>query len=79
MVGQHREGRYSAVRATDRVGHRYVLDGQLGLFAVAWERNRSTIIYNLYCILLYNDILICNVYRVMMMYQLYEQHTWSAS
>ena len=30
VVGQHREGRYSAVRATDRVGHRYVLDGQLG-------------------------------------------------
>lgn len=27
VVGQHREGRYSAVRATDRVGHRYVLDG----------------------------------------------------
>eukprot|EP00438_Fugacium_kawagutii_P010196 Skav234228 [mRNA] locus=scaffold1464:247723:254034:+ [translate_table: standard] len=27
VVGQNREGRYSAVRATDRVGHRYVLDG----------------------------------------------------
>mmetsp|Transcript_42093 Transcript_42093/g.98131 ORF Transcript_42093/g.98131 Transcript_42093/m.98131 type:complete len:851 (-) Transcript_42093:60-2612(-) len=27
VVGQGREGRYSAVRATDRVGHRYVLDG----------------------------------------------------
>ncbi|CAJ1378317.1 unnamed protein product, partial [Effrenium voratum] len=27
VVGQGREGRYAAVRATDRVGHRYVLDG----------------------------------------------------
>mmetsp|Transcript_33752 Transcript_33752/g.61158 ORF Transcript_33752/g.61158 Transcript_33752/m.61158 type:complete len:888 (+) Transcript_33752:52-2715(+) len=27
VVGQGREGRYDAVRATDRVGHRYVLDG----------------------------------------------------
>jgi len=27
VVGQGRDGRYSAVRATDRVGHRYVLDG----------------------------------------------------
>jgi len=27
VVGQGRHGRYAAVRATDRVGHRYVLDG----------------------------------------------------
>ncbi|CAE8622587.1 unnamed protein product, partial [Polarella glacialis] len=27
VVGQGRDGRYTAVRATDRVGHRYVLDG----------------------------------------------------
>ena len=27
VVGQGVEGRYSAVRATDHVGHRYVLDG----------------------------------------------------
>mmetsp|Transcript_23456 Transcript_23456/g.54684 ORF Transcript_23456/g.54684 Transcript_23456/m.54684 type:complete len:883 (+) Transcript_23456:121-2769(+) len=27
VVGQGLDGRYSAVRATDRVGHRYVLDG----------------------------------------------------
>ncbi|CAE7199382.1 Klp61F [Symbiodinium natans] len=27
VVGQGRQGRYAAVRATDRVGHRYVLDG----------------------------------------------------
>lgn len=27
VVGQGQDGRYSAVRATDRVGHRYVLDG----------------------------------------------------
>lgn len=27
IVGQGQEGRYEAVRATDRVGHRYVLDG----------------------------------------------------
>ena len=31
VVGQNREGRYSAVRATDRVGHRYVLDGHHSL------------------------------------------------
>jgi kinesin family protein 5 len=28
IVGQDIEGRYQGVRATDRVGHRYVLDGQ---------------------------------------------------
>jgi len=31
VVGQGVEGRYSAVRATDRVGHRYVLDGHTQL------------------------------------------------
>ena len=30
VVGQERTGRYAQVRATDRVGHRYVLDGRLG-------------------------------------------------
>jgi hypothetical protein len=57
VVGQHREGRYSAVRATDRVGHRYVLDGQLGLFAVDWKRKLEETfhnLYNLYCIKIYN-------------------------
>ena len=29
VVGQDRSGRYAGVRATDRVGHRYVLDGRL--------------------------------------------------
>lgn len=29
VVGQGQEGRYSEVRATDRVGHRYVLDGHV--------------------------------------------------
>lgn len=29
IVGQEREGRYANTRATDRVGHRYVLDGNL--------------------------------------------------
>ena len=28
IVGQRQQGRYADVRATDRVGHRYVLDGQ---------------------------------------------------
>eukprot|EP00927_Polykrikos_kofoidii_P043828 TRINITY_DN37923_c0_g1_i1.p1 TRINITY_DN37923_c0_g1~~TRINITY_DN37923_c0_g1_i1.p1 ORF type:complete len:914 (+),score=171.20 TRINITY_DN37923_c0_g1_i1:70-2811(+) len=32
VVGQNMEGRYGAVRATDRVGHRYVLDGQTQVF-----------------------------------------------
>jgi len=38
VVGQGVEGRYSAVRSTDRVGHRYVLDGHTQ-WAVesAWE------------------------------------------
>eukprot|EP01062_Namystynia_karyoxenos_P067236 TRINITY_DN6113_c0_g1_i1.p1 TRINITY_DN6113_c0_g1~~TRINITY_DN6113_c0_g1_i1.p1 ORF type:complete len:703 (+),score=165.87 TRINITY_DN6113_c0_g1_i1:86-2194(+) len=31
VVGQHRLGRYGAARATDRVGHRYVLDGDTEL------------------------------------------------
>lgn len=32
VVGQGMHGRYSAVRATDRVGHRYVLDGHTECF-----------------------------------------------
>lgn len=54
VVGQHREGRYSAVRATDRVGHRYVLDGQLNLFAMDWKRKLEEAFYDLYCIKIYN-------------------------
>ena len=71
VVGQHREGRYSAVRATDRAGHRYVLDGQLGLFAVGWKRKLEETFYNLYCIKIYNNyiyIVECDY----IMYQLYE-------
>ncbi len=31
IVGQDREGRYAETRATDRVGHRYVLDGNVAV------------------------------------------------
>jgi kinesin family protein 5 len=37
VVGQGLEGRYSAVRATDRVGHRYVLDGNTECKVESWE------------------------------------------
>jgi len=37
VVGQGREGRYNAVRATDRVGHRYVLDGHSECTVDSWE------------------------------------------
>jgi kinesin family protein 5 len=37
VVGQGQEGRYDAVRATDRVGHRYVLDGHTEKHVESWE------------------------------------------
>jgi len=37
VVGQGLEGRYEAVRATDRVGHRYVLDGHTECFVDSWD------------------------------------------
>jgi len=37
IVGQGQEGRYNAVRATDRVGHRYVLDGNTEVKVNSWE------------------------------------------
>lgn len=38
IVGQDREGRYDATRATDRVGHRYVLDGHTERVVESWEQ-----------------------------------------
>lgn len=37
VVGQGQEGRYANVRATDRVGHRYVLDGRTECVVESWE------------------------------------------
>lgn len=37
VVGQGHDGRYSQVRATDRVGHRYVLDGQTEWKVESWQ------------------------------------------
>ncbi len=37
IVGQEREGRYSGTRATDRVGHRYVLDGHTAVNVNTYE------------------------------------------
>jgi kinesin family protein 5 len=37
IVGQGQEGRYNAVRATDRVGHRYVLDGHIEHHVESWD------------------------------------------
>jgi len=37
VVGQGVTGRYDAVRATDRVGHRYVLDGHTECHVDSWE------------------------------------------
>jgi len=37
VVGQDRDGRYADVRATDRVGHRYVLDGHTEISVESWE------------------------------------------
>jgi len=37
VVGQDRDGRYANVRATDRVGHRYVLDGHTDFSVESWE------------------------------------------
>lgn len=37
IVGQGRVGRYNEVRATDRVGHRYVLDGHVAVGVGSFE------------------------------------------
>jgi kinesin family protein 5 len=37
IVGQGQEGRYNAVRSTDRVGHRYVLDGNTEVKVTSWD------------------------------------------
>lgn len=37
VVGQGQDGRYGAVRATDRVGHRYVLDGHTEVAVDSWS------------------------------------------
>eukprot|EP00929_Paragymnodinium_shiwhaense_P104557 TRINITY_DN6911_c0_g1_i1.p1 TRINITY_DN6911_c0_g1~~TRINITY_DN6911_c0_g1_i1.p1 ORF type:complete len:959 (+),score=292.68 TRINITY_DN6911_c0_g1_i1:76-2877(+) len=37
VLGQGQQGRYDAVRATDRVGHRYVLDGHNEIRVRTWE------------------------------------------
>lgn len=37
VVGQGQDGRYASVRATDRVGHRYVLDGHTECKVESWE------------------------------------------
>lgn len=41
VVGQGFEGRYAEVRATDRVGHRYVLDGRTECLVESWEEVQS--------------------------------------
>eukprot|EP00928_Gymnodinium_smaydae_P005921 TRINITY_DN12052_c0_g1_i1.p1 TRINITY_DN12052_c0_g1~~TRINITY_DN12052_c0_g1_i1.p1 ORF type:complete len:800 (-),score=126.54 TRINITY_DN12052_c0_g1_i1:154-2553(-) len=41
VVGQGQGDRYAAVRATDRVGHRYVLDGHTECDVDSWEEVRE--------------------------------------